>query len=346
MFIYVAGLAEVMDQAYKNLLTKQGYAFVGEHSAVKVCEWTKKSIRGQGVCYKNTFYGIDSHQCVQMSPAVNMCTMDCVYCWRERNETGFGTSLDDPEKVIDHAIQAQIDKLQGFHGSASADPQKLKEMESPKHFAISLTGEPTAYPYLGKLIAGLHKRGITSFLVTNGQFPDALERLDKEDCLPTQVYLSFDHPDEQAFTRMDRPDLPDAWQRLMRSVDFLKRVKNKTRTVFRITLVKGMNDNHHEGFATVIERADPWFLEVKGYMFVGASRQRLTIENMPRHEDAVAFANELSTYCEYKIVSDQPASRAVLMMREDHPDRMMKCDGIKTRFPLRSVKNRPLKRAA
>ena len=326
-----------MDQAYKNLLTKQGYAFVGEHSAVKVCEWTKNSIRGKGACYKNTFYGIDSHQCVQMSPAVNMCTMDCVYCWRDRNETGFGKSIDDPERIIDHSIEAQIDKLQGFKGLPTADAQKLKEMESPKHFAISLTGEPTVYPHLSRLIHGLHKRGITSFLVTNGQFPDQLERLEKEDNLPTQVYLSFDTPDEQTFYKLDRPDLKDAWQRLMRSVDFLKKVKDKTRTVLRITLVKGINDNNHEGFAKVIERADPWFLEIKGYMFVGASRQRLSIDNMPRHEDAVAFAQELSKYCGYKIISQQPVSRAVLMMRQDHPDRIMKCDGVKTRFLLQPL---------
>ena len=326
-----------MDQAYKNLLIKQGYAFVGEHSAVKVCEWTKNSIRGKSQCYKNTFYGIDSHQCVQMSPAVNMCTMDCVYCWRERNETTFGKSIDDPDKIIDHAIEAQIDKLQGFKGLPSADQTKLKEMEKPKHFAISLTGEPTAYPHLSKLIGGLHKRGITSFLVTNGQFPDALERLNKEDNLPTQLYLSFDHPDQETFVKLDRPDLKDAWPRLMRSVEFLKKVKDKTRTVLRITLVKGINDNSHEGFAGIVDRADPWFLEIKGYMFVGASRQRLQIENMPRHEDVVAFAHELSKYCGFKIISQQPISRAVLMMREDHTDRIMKCDGKQTRFPLRPV---------
>jgi len=41
-----------MDKGYRRLLEKQSYEFCGEHSAVKICEWTKKSLRGDGVCYK------------------------------------------------------------------------------------------------------------------------------------------------------------------------------------------------------------------------------------------------------------------------------------------------------
>ena len=38
----------------------EGYRLVGNHSAVKICAYCKKAIRGQDVCYKNTFYGIES----------------------------------------------------------------------------------------------------------------------------------------------------------------------------------------------------------------------------------------------------------------------------------------------
>ena len=40
----------------KKLMEKQGYRFIGNHSAVKTCEWTKKSLINKGSCYKQKFY--------------------------------------------------------------------------------------------------------------------------------------------------------------------------------------------------------------------------------------------------------------------------------------------------
>ena len=65
----------------KGLLKKQGYRLVGNHSAVKTCEWTRKMIRGQGGCYKYVFYGIRSHQCMQMTTSM-FCASRCKFCWR------------------------------------------------------------------------------------------------------------------------------------------------------------------------------------------------------------------------------------------------------------------------
>ena len=50
-------------------LQKMGYRFAGNnyHAAAKICHWTKKSILDEGVCYKEKFYGIKSHRCLQMS---------------------------------------------------------------------------------------------------------------------------------------------------------------------------------------------------------------------------------------------------------------------------------------
>ena len=41
-----------MDENKKKDLEKQGYRIVGNHSAIKVCHWTKRAIRGEDVCYK------------------------------------------------------------------------------------------------------------------------------------------------------------------------------------------------------------------------------------------------------------------------------------------------------
>ena len=62
-------------------LTKQGYSIVGSHSGVKICRWTKSALRGRGSCYKYSFYGIASHQCMETTPSLS-CSNKCVFCWR------------------------------------------------------------------------------------------------------------------------------------------------------------------------------------------------------------------------------------------------------------------------
>ena len=62
-------------------LTKQGYRLVGSHSGVKLCRWTKSMLRGRGGCYKHTFYGIESHRCMETTPSL-ACANKCVFCWR------------------------------------------------------------------------------------------------------------------------------------------------------------------------------------------------------------------------------------------------------------------------
>jgi tRNA wybutosine-synthesizing protein 1 len=46
--------------------------------------------------------------------------------------------------------------------------------------AISLTGEPTLYRHIDELIRIFHKKGLTTFLVSNGTNPSALARLSEE----------------------------------------------------------------------------------------------------------------------------------------------------------------------
>jgi tRNA wybutosine-synthesizing protein 1 len=259
-----------------------------------------------------------------MSPSINFCTNDCIFCWRDRNNSPFDI-VDEPTDIINRAIEAQKHLLIGFKGNKKVDMKKVEESFEPIHFAISLSGEPTAYPKIKELLRELKKRNISSFLVTNGQFPERLEKLEKDD-MPTQLYISLDAPNEQTYKEIDRPDFKDAWERLMKSLDIMKRLKGKTRTALRLTLVKGMNMSDPEQYAKLIEKADADFVEVKAYMFVGASRQKLTMANMPFHPDVVAFAKEISKSSSYKIIDEQPESRVVLMMKEDFPERIMKFD--------------------
>ncbi|NXV91714.1 TYW1 synthase, partial [Calonectris borealis] len=58
-----------------------GYKLIGSHSGVKLCRWTKSMLRGRGGCYKHTFYGIESHRCMEATPSL-ACANKCVFCWR------------------------------------------------------------------------------------------------------------------------------------------------------------------------------------------------------------------------------------------------------------------------
>ncbi len=311
-----------MDSAYKKLLERQGYRFIGEHSAVKTCNYTAKSIKGKGACYKQRFYGIQSHRCIQMTVAANFCNMDCAFCWRKRNNSPFG-KVDEPAALVDNAVREQAKALSGFLGHKRVNLLKFRESGKPLHFAISLNGENTAYPKLGQFIRELNRRGYTSFLVTNGQLPEVLAKIPP----PTQLYVSVSAPTEELFKKVDKPMRRDGWQRLLKSLDFLRQLRQqrKARTAIRLTLIKGLTmlPQHAAGFAALIKRANPLFVECKSYMWVGTSRERLEESNMASYPEIRKFAAAVGRKCGYKIVDGQEDSRVVLMMQKGSKDRVM-----------------------
>ena len=68
-----------------------------------------------------------------------------------------------------------------------------------------------------------------------------------------------------------------------------------------------------EEYAKLIEKADPDFVEVKAYMCVGSSRDRLTPENMPTIYEVYDFAQRIGDECGRKIVNESEVSRVVLL---------------------------------
>jgi len=306
-----------LNHELKKLLEKQQYQFINEFSAVKICTWTKKSLKDEDFCYKQKFYGIQSHLCCQMSTTVEVCPNRCIFCWREVNHTianDFTKSYSyNPYELIDKAILAQRKLLSGFGGNKKVNKKKFREAQEPLHFAISLTGEPLADRNLPKLIEALHQRKKTTFVVTNGQFPERMKKIN-----PTQLYLSLSAPNENIFNKVCNPQLPNAWKRFLKSLEILREKKKQTRTAIRLTLIKGMNMTNLNDYASLINIAEPMFLEVKAYMFVGSSRQRLTINNMPRHYEVKEFAKKLEDVTSYKIVDEKKESRVVLMMNKNY----------------------------
>jgi tRNA wybutosine-synthesizing protein 1 len=297
----------------KQLLEKQGYRLAGRHSAVKLCTWLRKSIRGKGFCYKQKFYGIESHRCLQMTPAVAWCTHRCVFCWRNTDATlGTGMdSFDDPETIINEAVERQRELVSGFGGVEDKEGRKkYLEARNPRHAAISLAGEPTIYPDIGGLIDAFHERGFTTFLVTNGTFPERLEGLD---VLPTQLYVSLVAPNEEVYGRTCFPLIKDGWRRINETLELLPSIG--TRKVIRLTLVKGINMSGVEGYARLIEKARPDFVEAKAFMFVGGSRHRLSLENMPSHDEIRGFAEEIAREISYDVKDEKEDSRVVLLSK-------------------------------
>jgi tRNA wybutosine-synthesizing protein 1 len=306
----------------KKQLEKQGYRFTGEHSSVKICEWTKRALRKEGVCYKQKFYGINTNQCVQMTPTMT-CPNRCQFCWRSLDLYTAETmkELDNPKEIIENSIKQQKLLLSGFGGSKKVDEELLKESFKPKHFAISLTGEPTIYPKLNELLKELHKQDYTSFLVTNGMFPDALKNLEE---LPTQLYLSLDAPTKELYKEIDNPMIEDYWERFNKSLQILSKLK--TRTVIRITAVRKLNMCNESDYAELIKKANPNFVEIKSYSWVGESRERLTEENVPSYEDCLSFAEEIAKMISYKVIDIHRESKAILLAKEDTEDRVLNFD--------------------
>jgi len=298
----------------RSVLEKQKYRLVGRHSAIKLCTWTKKSIRDQGVCYKQQFYGIECHRCLQMTPAVSWCTHKCLFCWRNVEQT-LGTELpgfDEPAYIIDDAIKLQRKLMEGYAGvPEKVNQKKYREAQDPNQAAISLSGEPTIYPKIGELITEFTRRHFSTFLVTNGTLPKRLEKLET---LPTQLYLSMVAPNPEIYKNVCNPSSPENWDKIKETIALFPSLD--TRKAVRITLVKGINMASPEGYAKLLDKAQPDYIEVKAYMYVGASRMRLTIDNMPSFAEVQGFATDLSEATGYRIKDYKRDSRVILLSRK------------------------------
>ncbi|MCD6434420.1 MAG: 4-demethylwyosine synthase TYW1 [Candidatus Diapherotrites archaeon] len=309
----------------KERLFHQGYRFIGKHSAVKICEWTKKSIRNKGICYKGLFYGIKSWRCVQMTPSLGFCNLRCEWCWRDINFSKPDWNLskeetDKPKEIIRNAILQQRELLIGYKGFGKVNKERFIEAMLPIHFAISLSGEPTLYPLLPELIKELHKERITSFVVSNGTNPEMLkEMLENKNTEPTQMYITLAAPDKEVFEKVTHPLKANLWEALISSLKILKRFKRPT---IRITTTKGKNMENAEGYAELIKIANPAFVEVKAYMPIGFSRERLGYRFMPSHEEIVKFAREINKSIDYVLAAESKPSKVVLLWDNERERRI------------------------
>lgn len=304
-----------LPQFKRERLENQQYRLVGNHSAVKICYWCRKSIKGEADCYKNDFYGIPTHQCLEMSPAIT-CNKRCKHCWRDTSvfSKGWVGPVDDPKFIVEECINQRYNLLNGFLGNPNNDPQKVKDAWLPKHAAVSLTGEPMMYPRYPELVKEFFRHNFTTvFAVTSGTVPETIKALD---VYPTNIYLSVEAWDKEMYKNLCIPVISDAWERFLQSADLLKTVK--TRTIMRITCMKGLNMHSPEKFAWLVDKMQPDVVECKAYAWMGYSKQRMQRENSPNYDEVDAFAKVLMDATNYELALSKKGSD-IVMLRRPHP---------------------------
>lgn len=281
---------EMVTPKQAKSLKKEGYKIIGTHSAVKLCRWTKHQLRGRGGCYKHTFYGITSYQCMEATPSL-ACANKCVFCWRHhKNPVGreWRWKTDDPHFIVDQAVKEHINMIKEAKGIPGVKMDRWTEAHTVRHCALSLVGEPIMYPRIDEFLEDLHDRKISTFLVTNGQHPKAITSLRPI----TQLYVSVDAPTQESLIEIDRPLFRDAWDRLKESLVGLK--DKGQRTVARLTVVKGWNSDEIEGYAKLVALGHCSLVEVKGVTFCGKSdASNLNMSNTPWHHEVVALTQTL-----------------------------------------------------
>ncbi|XP_044090006.1 S-adenosyl-L-methionine-dependent tRNA 4-demethylwyosine synthase TYW1-like isoform X2 [Neovison vison] len=245
--------------ALREALTRQGYQLIGSHSGVKLCRWTKSMLRGRGGCYKHTFYGIESHRCMETTPSL-ACANKCVFCWRHHTNpvgTEWRWKMDQPEVILKEAIENHQSMIKQFKGVPGVKEERFEEGMMVKHCALSLVGEPIMYPEINRFLTLLHECKISSFLVTNAQFPVEIRNLKPV----TQLYVSVDASTKDSLKKIDRPLFKDFWQRFLDSLKAL--AAKQQRTVYRLTLVKAWNVDELQAYAELVSLGNPDFIEVK-----------------------------------------------------------------------------------
>ena len=303
-----------------DLLKKQKYHIVGRHSAIKKCRWTHNSLVDNRPCYKEKFYGVKSHRCMQITPSLIWCSHMCTFCWRIQpqdvnskwDQTKISVALDEPKEILDGCIYEWRRILSGYKPSSheKVDWKKWEEANNPFSVAISLAGEPTLYPKLNELILECKHRNLITFLVSNGTFPEVLKEINE----PNQLYISVIATNEKMYKQICRPLISDGWERLNKTFELIPSFNCPT--VFRLTLMQDMNLKNPEEFAKIINKASPTYVECKGYMYVGFSRKRgLTLDNMPRHEKIKEFSEKICKLTGYEILNEQLKSRVVLLSK-------------------------------
>lgn len=229
--------------------------------------------------------------------------------------------VDPPDLIFNGVKENHYKKIKMMRGVPGVRSERFAEAMRVRHCALSLVGEPIFYPHINEFLEMLHNERISSFLVCNAQHPDQLAALKHV----TQLYVSIDASNKESLRKIDRPLHRDFWERFQRCLDIMKERRFRQRTVFRLTLVKGFNiDDEVAGYADLVEKALPCFVEIKGVTYCGTSTSSnagLSMANVPFYAEICEFVTALD--CElkrrgldYGIAAEHAHSCCILMGSE------------------------------
>jgi len=188
--------------------------------------------------------------------------------------------------------------VKALRGVPGVSKERFEKAAKIRHCALSLVGEPIMYPKINRLLELLHEKEISSFLVTNAQFPQQVRDLGP--C--TQLYTSIDAATKESLKKVDRPLNANFWELFLGSIDALREHKFN-RSVFRLTLVQGYNMEEIEDYAKLVERGAPDFIEIKGVTYNGddkRSKEKMTMKNVVFFFGCV-FSNAVSRSISFTI---------------------------------------------
>jgi wyosine [tRNA(Phe)-imidazoG37] synthetase (radical SAM superfamily) len=232
--------------------------------------------------------------------------------------------------------QESMEMIERFVASRKGIIDVHLEAAKPKHVAISYDGEPTMYSRIGELISEFRKRSISTFVVTNGTFPERIKEMQESGNLPTQLYVTMAAPDRETYLKVCssvKPYFPvrsDHWERLNKTLSLLSSLS--CRTVVRITSVRGVNMIKPELYRQKIKDTNPSFLELKGFSITGNApriSERLgardhfdsssemfkqALKYAPTHDDMLRFAQNISDDFQiFPLVSQSKINRQILL---------------------------------
>jgi tRNA wybutosine-synthesizing protein 1 len=95
-----------------------------------------------------------------------------------------------------------------------------------------------------------------------------------------------------------------------------------------MTMIRGYNDGpeHVEEFAQLMQQGEPHFIEIKSYMHVGMSTQRLEIDSMLSMDEVRSYADRLCAKMPaFSVMDESEISRIVVLQnKKRYIDRWIK----------------------
>jgi tRNA wybutosine-synthesizing protein 1 len=95
--------------------------------------------------------------------------------------------------------------------------------------------------------------------------------------------------------------------------------KLDTRTVLRVTLIRNYNNNADmiPAFAKMLDQSNVHFVEIKSYMHIGRSTNRLEYDDMLQMEEVQDFAHDLiEKNPNFTVMDESEISRIVVLQNK------------------------------